>query len=45
VLAVNAGAVIVPLEFKPVNVPTAVTCVWLAFTLNVEPVNVKPVPA
>ena len=34
-----------PDTLKLANVPSAVTCVWLAFTLNVVPVNDNPVPA
>ena len=34
-----------PVTAKLVSVPTEVTCVWLALTLNVVPVNVNPVPA
>ena len=34
-----------PEMLKFPNTPIAVTCVWLAFTLNVVPVNVNPVPA
>ena len=45
VFAVIFAAVTVPLTPSPVNVPTLVTYVWLAFTLNVEPVSVNPVPA
>ena len=37
--------VALPVTVKLPNVPTLVTCDWLALTLNVVPVNVNPVPA
>ena len=51
---VSVPAILVPLRLPDVmfpvtasdpSVPTVVTCVWLALTEKVVPVNVKPVPA